>query len=115
MTWAIIAAVAALSAYIWALRRKARKLEAKLEERTQQAAALDLKVARLQEALAAAQAIAAASAQAQAQINQNGAAAQAVQQTIEEGGTDEEELSQAGSDIAAGITNLLVDGVRNRR
>jgi hypothetical protein len=72
-------------------------------------------VERLQKALEAAQKIAAASAQAQAQMKQNGTAADAVQQTIEEGGTDEEELSQAGSDIAASITGLLVDGVRNRR
>jgi hypothetical protein len=72
-------------------------------------------VERLQKALEAAQKIAAASAQAQAQMKQNGTAAGAVQQTIEEGGTDEEELSEAGSGIAASITGLLVDGVRNRR
>lgn len=115
MTWAVLAAVAALAGYVWALRRKARKLEARLEERTRQVEALALRAEELKKALEAAQQIAAASAEAQARINRNGAAAQAVRQTIEEGGTDEEELSQAGSDIAGSITNLLVDGVRNRR
>ena len=34
MTWAVLAAAAALAAYLWVLRRKAKRLEAKLEERT---------------------------------------------------------------------------------
>lgn len=115
MTWAVLAAVAALAGYIWALRRKAGRLGAKLEERTRQVEALALRAEELKKALEAAQKIAAASAEAQARINRNRAAADAVQQMIEEGGTDEEELSEAGSGIAAGITGLLVDGVRNRR
>ena len=115
MTWAILAAVAAAVGYVWALRRKAKRLEAKLEESTRQAEALALRAEELEKALEAAQQIAAASAEAGAQMKQNEAAAGAVQQTIEEGTTDEEELSQAGSDIAGSITNLLVDGVRNRR
>ena len=114
MTWAVLAAAAAVG-YVWALRRKAKRLEAKLEERTRQAEALALRAEELQKALEAAQQIAAASAEAGAQMKQNEAAAGAVQQTIEEGTTDEEELSQAGSDIAGSITDLLVDGVRNRR
>lgn len=115
MTWAILAAVAAAVGYVWALRRKARKLEARLEERTRQLEASVRAVEELQKALEAAQELAKASAEAGAQMKQNEAAAGAVQQTIEEGTTDEEELSQAGSDIAGSITDLLVDGVRNRR
>lgn len=115
MTWAVLAAVAALAGYVWALRRKAGRLEAELEERTRQVEALARRGEELKKALEAAQKIAAASAEAQARINRNRAAADAVQQMIEEGGTDEEELSEAGSGIAAGITGLLVDGVRNRR